>query len=98
MGKVEILLKRGRRQAYHRKFEECKADFETKPDFREHFRANHLPIISKEPEKKIDLPTVQCGECKETFFSIFFGFNSLELPFGQPEKNAKRGEYISHSY
>ncbi len=45
----------------------CKADFETKPDFREHFRANHLPIISKEPEKKIDLPTVQCEECKETF-------------------------------
>ena len=27
--KVEILLKRGRRNAYHRKFEDCKNDFET---------------------------------------------------------------------
>eukprot|EP01083_Nonionella_stella_P277247 942514_1 len=28
-GKIEILLKRGRRFAFHRKFEECKDDFET---------------------------------------------------------------------
>ena len=58
-------------QSLKRKFvcSKCKADFETKPDFREHFRANHLPILaSKEPEKKkIDLPTVQCDECKQTF-------------------------------
>jgi hypothetical protein len=27
--KVEILLQRGRRNAYHRKFDECKADFES---------------------------------------------------------------------
>ena len=33
--KVEILLKRGRRYAYHRKFSECKDDFEAVYDILE---------------------------------------------------------------